>query len=98
MKINFTGEGHPAFVLRALRNRKVRDGSGWGRAGTKKLHPGDLHMATLLGSAESVKEAKRRLIEVVAGSGNNSDWGRNWEIVSCFATEFNNSGPSRVSN
>ena len=97
MEINFEGVGHPAWVLRAIRPRKVRDGSGWGRAGVKKLPKGALHMATLQGSMETEKEAKRRLIDVVAGSGSNPDWGRNWEILPCFATEFENAGPCRVS-
>lgn len=92
MKINFDGIGHPALALRALRKRKVRDGSGWGRAGIKTITPGSLHVAVLQGSGESAREARRRLLSVVT-SGGNPDWGRNWEIVQCHATDYSSAGP-----
>jgi hypothetical protein len=83
MKVNFDGVGHLGWVLVAKNNRKVRDGSGWGRAGVKTLKKGDVHFCTWQGSAESEKTSKGRLKEVVTRGGQ-TDWSKNWEIKQCW--------------
>lgn len=75
-------EGHRAVALVCTRAVKIKDGSGWGRAGKKIVQPGYVRAVALV-SGEGRRVAIAELRSITGGAV-----GNRWRIAEGYATGY----------